>query len=296
LYSMDYRKMFAHHQTSGADVTIATVPVSAADASGFGILKTDEKGIITEFHEKPAQNELAGKESPVSADLEQEGRIYLASMGIYIFNNETMRALLDEHPEEHDFGRELIPRAIDNLRVVSYPFTDYWSDIGTIGSFYEANIMLASQLPAFDIYSPNMPLYTNARMLPPAKVLDSHISESLIGEASVIQNSRIEKSVIGIRSFVANNVTIRRSVILGADYYPWHDPERRDPVAGPPHPGIENDSVVEGTIVDRNVSIGKRCVIRNVDNVSEGERDLFYIRDGIIVIPKNYVIPDDTVL
>lgn len=296
LYSMDYRKMFAHHKKTGADLTIATIPVTGSDASAFGILKTDDSGRITEFHEKPAQDQLEGKDSPVSAEMEAQGRRYLASMGIYIFGSDRMREALEAQPSEHDFGKELIPRAIESGRVMSYPFTGYWSDIGTIGSFYEANLMLASQYPAFDIYNPAMPVYTNARMLPPAKIRGAEISESLIAEASVIINSRIEKSVIGIRSFVGNNVTIRRSIILGADYYPWHDPNTRDPASGPVRPGIEEDSYIEGAIIDRNASIGKRCRITNRDGIEEGEGENWYVRDGVIVIPKNAIIPDDTEL
>lgn len=296
LYSMDYRKLFNHHKATGADITIATIPVTGPEASAFGILKTNADGVITEFHEKPGQDELEGKDSPVSEEMERQGRKYLASMGIYIFNDETMREALGVQPDEHDFGKEVIPRAIKTRRVMSYPFTDYWSDIGTIGSFYEANLMLASQYPAFDIYNPEMPIYTNARMLPPAKIQGSEIMESLIAEASVIINSRIEQSVIGIRSFIGNNVTIRRSIILGADYYPWHDSATRDPVAGPRHPGVAEDSFIEGAIIDRNVSIGKRCRIQNSEGVQEGEGEHFYIRDGVVVIPKNAAVPDDIVI
>lgn len=296
LYSMDYRKMYAHHLRSGADITIATIPVVAADASAFGILKTDDSGLITEFHEKPAQDNLDGKDSPVSEELKQEGRIYLASMGIYIFNDATMRQTLENHPEEHDYGKEIIPRAIKEHKVMSYPFTDYWSDIGTIGSFYEANLMLAREIPDFDIYNPHMPIYTNARMLPPAKIQNSKIVDSLVAEASVIINSHIERSVIGIRSYIADNVTVRRSIIMGADYYPWHDASTRDPVSGPRRPGVDSDSVIEGAIVDRNASIGKRCQIRNSEGVQDAEREHFYIRDGIVVVPKNACIPDDTVI
>ncbi len=296
LYSMDYRKMLDHHLSSGAGLTIATIPVTAEDASAFGILKTDDEGRITEFHEKPAQGDLEGKDSPVSPELERQGRRYLASMGIYLFDSDRLHEALAAQPDEHDFGNELIPRAIETGGVMSYPFTDYWSDIGTIRSFYEANVMLASQYPAFDIYHPRMPVYTNARMLPPAKIRSAEISESLIAEASVILNSRIEQSVIGIRSYVGNNVTIRRSVMLGADYYPWHDHDTRDPLAGPSRPGIDDDTVIEGAIIDRNASIGKRCRIQNVEGIEEGEGDFWFVRDGVIVIPKNATVPDDTVV
>jgi glucose-1-phosphate adenylyltransferase len=294
LYTMDYRKLMRHHEESGAEITIATIPVTAEEAPAFGILKTDDQGHITEFHEKPPLTDLEGKDSPVSSEMESEGRIYLASMGIYVFNRDAMRETLDAHPDEHDFGREIIPRALRDRRVVSYPFTGYWSDIGTVGSFYEANLMLASNLPAFDMYNPEMPIYTNARMLPPAKVQASTVTQSLIGEASVIVDSNIEESVIGIRSYIGRNVTIRRSIIMGADYYPWQAPA----VAGMSRsqPGVGDDSVIEGAIIDRNVSIGKNCVIRNSSGVQEGESDYFVIRDGVVVVPKGITVPDGTVI
>ncbi len=296
LYTMDYRKMLKQHKATGADVTIATIPVAAPDAPGFGILKTDDEGIITEFHEKPPLDQLEGKESPVSEEMAAQSRHYLASMGIYIFNKNLLRELLDDQPDFHDFGKEIIPNAIKTHRVVSYAFAGYWSDIGTIRSFFDANIMLARRYPEFDMYNPYFPILTNARMLPPAKIVSSYIQESIVGEASVIINSQISNSVIGIRSFIANNTTIKNAVIMGADYYPWHDPALRDPVEGPPHPGIGEESYIEGAIVDRNVSVGRRCIIKNRDNVQEGENETFYIRDGIVVIPKNAEIPDDTII
>jgi len=296
LYTMDYRKLFKYHIASEAEVTLATVPVTAEDAPAFGILKTDSNGTITEFHEKPPIEDLSGKDSPVSKDMQDQGRIYLASMGIYIFNKDLLEQMLEDTPDHHDFGKEIIPDAIKTRRVASYPFEGYWSDVGTIRSFFDANLMLAKRFPEFDIYNAEMPLYTNARILPPAKVVSSYVQESLIGEASVIINSQISNSVIGIRSFIGNNTTIKNTVFMGADYYPWHDPETRDPVQGPTHPGVGEESYIEGAIVDRNVSIGKRCIIKNRDNVEEAENDSFYIRDGIVVIPKNVNIPDDTII
>ena len=294
LYSMDYRKILAHHDSHNADVTIATIPVTAAEAPAFGILKTDDDDLITEFYEKP--QELDGKDSPVSQEMRDAGRIYLASMGIYVFNSEILREALDERPDDHDFGKQIIPNAIGKKRVVSYPFTGYWSDIGTIRSFFEANLMLAEKKPAFSIYNPTMPLYTNARMLPPAKVQSSYVQDSLICEGSVIINSQISNSVVGIRSFIGNNTTIKNAVIMGADYYPWHDVELRERVEGPTCPGIDEESYIEGAIIDKNVSIGKRCIIKNKDNVQEHDGENFYIRDGVVVIPKNAQIADDTII
>lgn len=296
LYTMDYRAMLAHHEQSGADVTVAVTPVRAEEAPAFGILKTDEEHGITEFHEKPPLHELAGKESPVSPEMEAEDRIYLASMGIYIFGCEVLRDVLDEHPDDHDFGKEVIPRAIQELRVVAYPFTGYWNDIGTVRSFFETNIMLTQPQPSFSLYDSRMPLFTNARMLPPAKVERSTIERAIISEGSVIVDSEISDSVIGLRSFIDHGARIHRTVLMGSDYYPWQEPETRDPAGGPAHPGVGADSQIEGAIVDRNVAIGKGCVIVNREGIQEGEGPGFYIRDGIVVIPKNAELPDGTVI
>ncbi|GIV61596.1 glucose-1-phosphate adenylyltransferase [Rhodocaloribacter litoris] len=296
LYTMDYREMVEHHKAHEADITIATIPVTADEAPGFGILKTEEHNVISEFYEKPAPEELPGKESEVSEEMQQQGRIYLASMGIYVFSRGVLRELLEANEKAHDFGKEIIPGSIKSHRVVSFPFTGYWSDIGTIRSFYEANLMLARRYPDFDIYNPRRPLYTNARMLPPAKVQSSYIQDSIIAEASIIVNSQISNSVIGLRSVIGHNTTIKNTIFMGADYFPWHDVSLRDPAEGPARPGVDEESYIEGAIIDRNVSIGKRCIIKNRDNVQEGEGPNFYIRDGIVVIPKNVEIPDDTII
>ena len=297
LYSMDYEKMFKHHVETGADLTIATIPVHANDATGFGILKTDAHHNVTEFYEKPTLEELPGKESPVAEEMAAEGRHYLASMGIYIFNKQILYDALEDRPDRHDFGGELIPDAIGKVKVSSYPFTGYWSDIGTIGSFYEANLMLTQPKPPFSLYNPRTPLYTNRRSLPPAKIQNSVIRDSILAEASVVLNSEIINSVIGVRSYVGNNTVIKNSIMMGADYFHWHDAAIREPAEGPAHPGIGDDSYIEGTIVDKNASIGNRCVISNKDGIQEGGDDkTFVIRDGIVVIPKNVRIEDDTVI
>lgn len=296
LYAMDYCRMLAHHEAHDADVTLATIPVTADDAPAFGILKTDDEHRITEFHEKPARDQLDGKDSPVSDDLRDEGRIYLASMGIYIFNRDMLRSLLDDDPSENDFGHEIIPRAIDTRKVVSYPFTDYWSDIGTIRSFYDANLMLTRPQPPFSIYDADRPIYTNARMLPPAKIQRSSVSESLVAEGSVIVESQIENSIVGIRSYVRQGAEVRNTIFMGADFYPWHEHSERRVTEGPEHAGVGIGSRVENAIVDKNVAIGRDCVITNASGVQEAEGDHYYIRDGIIVIPKNTKIPDGTVI
>lgn len=296
LYAMDYRVMLEHHKRHNAEITIAATPVTREDAPGFGILKTDAEHRITEFYEKPPLEELEGKESPVIPELEAEGRIYLASMGIYIFSSNVLREELDGRPEEHDFGKQIIPGAIRTRRVISYPFTGYWNDIGTIRSFFDTNIMLAQPKPDFNLYDPAMPLYTNTRMLPPAKITRSQVEHTIIGEGSVIVESEISNSVIGIRSFIGRGTKLHQTVLLGSDYYGWEDPESRFPKQGPARPGIGDGSHIERTIVDRNASVGQRCKITNTKGVQEGEGPGFYIRDGIIVLLKNAKIPDGTVI
>ena len=296
LYTMDYRLMLEHHKQTGAEITVAATPVTDADAPGFGILKTDAEHRITEFYEKPAWGDLAGKESPVEAELQAAGRIYLASMGIYIFDCQVLQELLDGHKDANDFGKHIIPAAIHERKVFSYPFTGYWNDIGTVRSFFDTNLMLTDPKPAFNLFDERMPLYTNARLLPPAKITRSRIDASIIGEASVIIDSDVTQSVIGIRSYLGARTRIHRTVMMGADYYRWENPATRSRVEGPEHPGVDEDSRVEGAIIDKNASIGKHCVITNAAGVQEGEGPGFYIRDGIIVIVKNAEIADGTVI
>jgi len=295
LYTMDYRKLMQHHIDSGAGVTLATIPVRAEEAPAFGVVKT-ENGFVTEFYEKPAPDGLAGKASPVSEEMRGAGRVFLASMGIYVFDKNVLQSLLAARPDANDFGQEIIPEAIRKYPVASYAFEGYWSDVGTVESFFEANLMLGERSPDYDIYNATAPLYTNTRMLPPAKILNSHVDDSLIGEAAVVVNSRISKSVIGIRSYIGAGATVENTVFMGADYYAWHDPRLRNPPEGPPSPGIGAGSYVEGAIVDRNVQIGKRCVIKRREGVRHADGENYFVRDGIIVIPKNAHIPDDTII
>ena len=299
LYQMDYRKMYQHHQDLNADITIATIPVDANDATGFGILKTDANEVITDFHEKPSTEELDGLESKVSEKMEQQQRVYLASMGIYIFNRSVLDDELLSNPEAHDFGKEIIPGSIEKYKVVSYPFEGYWSDIGTIRSFFDANLSLARQGPEFNMYDPDHPVFTNARILPPAKIQSSFIQDSMIAEAAVILDSHISNSVIGIRSYIGPNTTIKNSVVMGADYYRWHSVEERiQGIDGPSNPGIGANSTVENAIIDRNASIGNNCIIKNqhMEQHKDGEDGLYFIRDGIVIIPKNVVIQDGTII
>ena len=296
LYSMDYRLMLQDHIENGAEITVAVTPVVAHEAPGFGILKTDGQQRITEFHEKPKFTNLEGKESPVSPDLESQGRVYLASMGIYIFEGHVLQEVLNLHPDDHDFGKAVIPRAIHEKRVFAYPFAGYWNDIGTVRSFFETNIMLAQPHPAFNLYDMKMPLFTDAWTLPPAKVSRTRMENALIGEGSVIVDSSVTNSVIGIRSFIDRGANIHRTVFMGADYFRWDEPETRMGPQGPTYPGVGQDTRIENAIVDKNASIGNRCVITNAQGVQDGSGPNYYIREGIVVIPKNADIPDGTVI
>ena len=296
LYSMDYRVMLEHHKAHGADVTVAVTPVRAEEAPAFGILKTGGGNRITEFYEKPPLHDLAGKDSPVSPEMQAAGRTYLASMGIYIFESKVLYDVLDKSPDAHDFGKSVIPGAISSRNVIAYPFTEYWNDIGTVRSFFDTNIMLAQPHPAFNLYDAKLPLYTDAWVLPPAKISRSRIENALIGEGTVIVDSDISNAVIGIRSFVDRGSRVHRAVLMGADYFRWEDSDARSRAQGPAYPGVGENAVVENAIVDRNASIGNGCVITNGAGIQEGEGPGFYIRDGIIVVVKNAEIPDGTII
>ena len=296
LYSMDYRRMIEHHVEHEAEITVAATPVVAAEAPGFGILKTDATERITEFYEKPKLDALAGKESPVTPELTAQGRIYLASMGIYVFEASVLYELLDSRPDDHDFGKAIIPNAIHGRRVFAYPFTGYWNDIGTVRSFFETNIMLAQPHPAFNLYDPKFPLYTDALMLPPAKVSRSRLENTLVGVGSVIVDSDISNSVVGLRSFIDRGSRLARTVFMGADYFRWEESDVRSRSQGPAYPGVGQGTQIENAIIDKNASIGNWCVITNTKGVQEGEGPGFAIRDGIVVVVKNAEIAGGTVI
>jgi glucose-1-phosphate adenylyltransferase len=297
LYRMDFRKMLAHHKKCGAQITIATIPVTAEEAPRLGILKTDDESKVVDFVEKPPADKLDGLESSVSEAMEKENRRYLGSMGIYIFNSGVLEEDLAVSPQMTDFGREVIPAAIGKHKVVSYPFEGYWSDIGTIRSFFDANLDLAGPSPAFDMFDALSPIYTNPRILPPAKILGSEVVHSLIAEAAIVSQSRISESIIGIRSYIGNDAEVRRSIILGMDYYSWHDRSVREvSLDGPDNPGIGAGSIVENAILDRNVRVGEGCIIRNEAGIENADAENYHIRDGIVILPKNTVLPPGTVI
>jgi glucose-1-phosphate adenylyltransferase len=291
LYRMDYSEFVGLHREERADVTIAVQPVGPEAASRFGILRKDSEGRITSFHEKPAPEELTGLES--APDSTQP---YMASMGIYIFRADVLNQVLEETDAE-DFGKEIIPAAIERFRVYAYEFDGYWEDIGTIRAFYEANLALGLPDPPFDFYDVEHPIYTRPRFLPPAVIDGCDLEQSVVADGCLIHGSDIRQSVIGLRSVVGPEVRIIRSVMMGADFF--ESPERRSEnrKLGRPDVGIGRGSSIEGAIIDKNARIGEGVTIRAHDPQGEMvETEDYVIRDGIVVIPKNAVIPDGAVI
>ena len=297
LYKMDLKQFMDSHIASGADITIATTAVNRRDASGFGIMKIDEQSRITAFQEKPAANlNIDDWKIPQSArgDLPAE-KEYLASMGIYIFNAKTMEEVLDN--DFTDFGKEIIPRSINEKKVNSYIFSGYWEDIGTIRSFYEATLDLTSLNPSFNFYDAEEPIYTHMRNLPPSKVSDAEIKSSLTSEGCVITKAKIEHCVIGVRSIISTGSELNGVITMGADFYETDEQRAENDKNNAPHIGIGKNCRIAKTIIDKNASIGDNCQINIGDKKYEdGDHGLFYSADGIIVIRKGSSIPAGTII
>jgi glucose-1-phosphate adenylyltransferase len=291
LYRMDYSEFIELHREKRADVTIAVQPVSLADASRFGILEADEEGRVTSFHEKPEPEELDVLECIPGSD-----QPCMASMGIYLFRSDVLREVLEES-EAKDFGKQIIPAAIDRLRVYVFPFDGYWEDIGTIRAFYEANLALTLPDPPFDFYDPQHPIYTRPRFLPPSVVAGCDLEQSVLTEGCLLRDSDIRESVIGLRSIIGPDVRVIRTVMMGADFYETPERKVENRRRERPDVGIGRGSSVEGAIIDKNARIGEGVTIRAHDPDEEMlETENYVIRDGIVVIPKNAVIPDGTII
>ncbi len=291
LYQMDYRKMLDTHRRHVADVTVAVLPVPAEQTAGFGILKVNRQGRITHFEEKPKPDRLPD----LVSDIPGQGPAYLASMGIYIFGREALEASLAD-PALVDFGKNVIPEAVPKLRVHAHVQRGYWEDVGTIRSYYEANLALAQPVPPFDFYDASRPVFTHPRLLPATKVEACTVTNALLSEGCILVGAQIERSVIGIRSRIGKGTTIRDSLILGADYYETLEEISRDSSRGIPPMGIGADSVIERAIVDKNARIGSGVRIVNEAGVSEKDGDGYFIREGIVIVPKNGVVPDGRVI
>ncbi|MFO7799492.1 glucose-1-phosphate adenylyltransferase [Rhodohalobacter sp.] len=292
LYQMDYDKLIKDHKEQKANLTVATIPVDANDAPGFGIMKTNEEGIIDSFVEKPSPEELSKWSSKTSPEQEKQGKIYLASMGIYVFNKADLIRLFEENPDATDFGKEIIPKAIDEgAKVNSYPFVGYWTDIGTISSFFEANIALTETLPKFNLYDNERLIYTRARLLPTSKLTGTSLERVIVAEGCIIEASRLERSVIGIRSRIGKGTTIESSIVMGNDNFPT--PNDLDKQSGEmPLMGIGERCYISYAIVDKNVRIGNDVRIVGGPHLEDGEFEHHHVVDGIVIIPKGTVIPD----
>jgi glucose-1-phosphate adenylyltransferase len=296
LYQMDYGKMLQRHKDKGADLTVATIPVNADDATGFGIMKTNSEGIIEDFVEKPDASELSKWTSEVPDVYKKQGKDYLASMGIYIFNSEMLKKLFDDNPDATDFGKELIPKCVEGgKKVCSYEFGGYWTDIGTIQSFFEANLSLADTIPDFNLYDNENFIYTRARLLPASKLMGTTLEHALMAEGCIVEASRIVRSVIGIRSRIGKGSTIEYSIIMGNDIF-----QDREVIenATPDKPamGIGQRCYISNCIIDKNVAIGNDVRIVGGNHLEDGDHKYHYVRDGIVIVKKNTVIPDGTII
>ncbi len=304
LYRMDYSLFVEHHRSSGADLTVAALPVDAKQAESFGLMRINQEGDIKEFREKPkgdSLNAMAVDTSKYGLSKEEaKNNPYLASMGIYVFSRSTLFDLLNKNPGHKDFGKEVIPEALARGdRLKSYVFNDYWEDIGTIGAFYEANLALTQQpKPPFSFYDEQFPIYTRPRYLPPTKLVDAQITDSIIGEGSILKSCSIHHCVLGVRSRVESEVVLQDSLVMGSDFFESSEERAALRKGGGIPLGVGKGAVVKRAILDKNTRIGDDVKIINKDHVEEADRadQGFYIRNGIVVVVKNATISDGTLI
>ncbi|WP_426430244.1 glucose-1-phosphate adenylyltransferase [Winogradskyella sp. HB-48] len=293
LYQMDFNEMIKAHEASGAEISIATQPVNAKEATSFGILKTDENNFISSFIEKPDASQLADWSSPVSQEMQNAGRNYLASMGIYIFNKNLLVDLLKD-PNTVDFGKEIIPDAIKNHKTLSYQFEGYWTDIGNIDSFFEANLGLTDEIPKFNLYDNEQRIYTNARILPTSKISGTLLDRTVISEGSIIHAAKIERSVIGIRSRIGAESTVINCYMMGCDRYESLEEVESKNIKI--YMGIGERCFIKNAILDKNCRIGDDVRINGGKQLKDIETDTYVVKDGIVVVKKNAVIPPKTII
>ncbi|HLD52150.1 MAG TPA: glucose-1-phosphate adenylyltransferase [Sediminibacterium sp.] len=297
LYQMDFGDMLKNHISSQTDISIATIPVDDRDAPEFGILKTNEENVITSFIEKPKKDILPDWVSDTGADMQGQGRNYLASMGIYIFNKKILDKLLNEaHPTATDFGKEIIPDSIENYKVSSFQYDGYWTDIGNIYSFYEANLALTQEVPLFNLFDNNKTVYSRARMLPPAKISGTTLEKTIIAEGSIIHASRIEQSVVGIRSRIGHGTTVVSTYIMGNDYYETLEEMELNTSKGLPKIGIGERCYIKDAIIDKNCRIGNDVRINGGSHLANTDHPLYTVKDGIVVVKKTAILPDGFVI
>jgi glucose-1-phosphate adenylyltransferase len=297
LYQMDFSKMIEAHKKTGAALTIATIPVGEREAPEFGILKTNQENVITSFVEKPKKEILKDWVSDTGSEMKAQGRNYLASMGIYVFNKEILYQFLNElHPNATDFGKEIIPDSIANYKVLSYQYDGYWTDIGNIYSFFEANIALTQDVPLFNLFDSAQKVYTRARMLPPAKVSGTIINKAILAEGCIIHAKEVTSSVVGIRARVGKDTVIKNTYIMGCDYYENIDQIEQKNKKGIPILGIGERCIIEDAIIDKNCSIGNDVTIKGGVHLEKVDHPLYTIKDGIVVVKKGAVIPNGYII
>lgn len=302
LYRMDYRKFLARHFETNADVTVSVIPFVREAAEEFGLLKADSSGRITEFREKPKGEALEAMRVDTTAfglsPEEAARRPFLASMGIYVFNYKWLTELLARDKKSVDFGREVIPAAIEVGNVQAFMFDEYWEDIGSIGAFHAANLDLTSPVPRFNLFDADSPIYTRARYLPPSKMHRCEIVDCILGEGSIINSARLRRSIIGIRSRIEPGASLEETYLMGADYYQSVEEMRADIAAGVPRIGVGENTIIRRAIIDKNARIGAGVKLLNERGVREhDDPDAgYHIRDGVIIVPKNATVRDGTVV
>lgn len=303
LYRMDYSLFVERHRSTNADVTLSVIPIGYKVASDFGLMKIDGGGRVVDFYEKPkgdALDQMRVDTSMLGLTPEQaQEKPFIASMGIYLFKKQVLIDLLRNNPDQTDFGKEIIPSSARDYNIQAYLFDGYWEDIGTIEAFYDANLALTKQpQPDFSFYQEDAPIYTRSRYLPPSKMMDAHITESVIAEGCILKNCRVHHSVIGLRQRIHADCLIEHAMLMGSDYYEPLSESSQHLTRGKIPIGIGEGTVVRRAIIDKNARIGRNVQIVNKENVQEAEReDLgFYIRSGIVVVLKNAVIPDGMVI
>jgi glucose-1-phosphate adenylyltransferase len=299
LYRMDLRRIIGQHAGTGADITVATIPVNRQAAQSLGILQIDEGRRVTRFAEKPADPATLDSlrlpsEWHSKFGIKDGGELFLASMGIYVFNRGLIRDLLDNPLA--DFGKHIIPHAINSRRVFSYIFQGYWEDIGTIRSFFEANLDLVSELPRFNFFDMSAPIFSRPRYLPSSKINGAHIEHVLVADGCIINQARITNSIVGLRTVIGAGSELNRVVILGSDYYESQESVEAHAHEGKPRIGIGANCKIENAIIDKNSRIGNNVTISPAGKPEKLDHELYYIRDGIVIIPKNAVIPHGTVI
>lgn len=300
LYRMDFREIIQQHIKSGAEVTVATIPVAREPARSFGIMQINDKKEIIRFVEKPKEEEVLntlkmGPDSLAEIGQGEHEDLFLASMGIYVFNREAMNEALSD-PNKQDFGKDIIPLMIGKKKLFSFVYQGYWEDIGTIRAFYDANLDLTEPVPKFDFFESGSLIYTRGRFLPSSKVNDAYISRSIISDGCILTRTNVYHSIIGIRSRLEEGVHIRDSIIMGADYYESTKSLEENLRTGRPAIGVGANTIIEGAIVDKNTRIGKNVVIKAEGKSGSIDHPLYHFRDGIVVIPKDRIIPDGTVI